>query len=47
MSEAAVRGLTCASAGALGFVLAIPLVRRLRRRTGSWAIPGGVLGLMA
>lgn len=33
--------------GALGFVLAIPLLRRLRRRTGSWAIPGGVLALMA
>lgn len=33
--------------GALGFLLAIPLLRRLRRRTGSWAIPGGVLALMA
>ena len=33
--------------GALGFVLAIPLLRRLRRRTGSWAVPGGVLALMA
>lgn len=33
--------------GALGFLLAIPLLRRLRRRTGSWIIPGGALALMA
>lgn len=33
--------------GALGFLLAIPLLRRLRRRTGSWAVPGGALVLMA
>lgn len=33
--------------GALGFVLAIPMLRRLRRRHGSWAVPGGVLALMA
>jgi hypothetical protein len=33
--------------GALGFVLALPLLRRLRRRTGSWTAPGGVLVLMA
>jgi hypothetical protein len=33
--------------GALGFVLAVPMLRRLRRRNGSWAVPGGVLALMA
>jgi hypothetical protein len=33
--------------GALGFLLAIPLLRRVRQRTGSWAIPGGVFALMA
>ena len=33
--------------GAIGFVLAIPMLRRLRRRDGSWAVPGGVLALMA
>jgi hypothetical protein len=33
--------------GAIGFVLAIPMLRRLRRRHRSWAVPGGVLGLMA
>lgn len=32
--------------GVLGFVLAIPMLRRLRRHHGSWAIPGGVLALM-
>lgn len=33
--------------GALGFVLAVPMLRRLHRRHGSWAVPGGVLTLMA
>jgi peptidoglycan/LPS O-acetylase OafA/YrhL len=33
--------------GALGFLLAIPMLRRLRRRTGSWRVPGGALALMA
>lgn len=33
--------------GALGFVLAVPMLRRLHRRHGSWALPGGVLALMA
>ena len=33
--------------GALGFVLAIPILRRLHRRHGSWAVPGGVLAFMA
>ena len=33
--------------GALGFVLAIPMLRRLHRRHGSWAVPGGLLALMA
>ncbi len=33
--------------GALGFLLAVPMLRRLRRRHGSWAVPGGVLALMA
>jgi hypothetical protein len=33
--------------GALGFVLSIPMLRRLHRRYGSWAVPGGVLALMA
>ena len=33
--------------GAIGFVLAIPMLRRLRRRHASWAVPGGVLALMA
>jgi hypothetical protein len=33
--------------GALGFLLAIPMLRRLRRRTGSWHVPGGALALMA
>lgn len=31
----------------LGFILAIPMLRRLRRRTGSWRVPGGALALMA
>ncbi|HEX5859687.1 MAG TPA: hypothetical protein VFY91_16400 [Microbacterium sp.] len=33
--------------GALGFVLTIPMLRRLRRRTGSWRVPGGALAAMA
>ena len=33
--------------GLVGFVLAVPMLRRLRRRHGSWAMPGGVLALMA
>jgi hypothetical protein len=33
--------------GALGFLLAVPMLRRLRRRTGSWRVPGSVLALMA
>ena len=33
--------------GALGFLLAIPLLRRLHRRTGSWAAPGALLAVMA
>ena len=33
--------------GLLGFVLAVPMLRRLRRRTGSWRVPGGALALMA
>ena len=33
--------------GAIGFVLAIPMLRRLRRRHGSRLVPGGVLALMA
>ena len=33
--------------GALGLLLAIPMLRGLHRRHGSWAVPGGVLVLMA
>jgi len=33
--------------GLLGLVLAVPMLRRIRRRTGSWRVPGGVLALMA
>lgn len=33
--------------GAIGFVLTIPMLRRLRRAHGSWAVPGGALALMA
>lgn len=33
--------------GALGFVLALPMLWRLRRRSGSWRLPAGVLALMA
>ncbi len=33
--------------GILGFVMAIPMLRRLRRRTGSWRLAGAALALMA
>ena len=33
--------------GALGLVAAIPMLRRLHRRTGSWASPGAALALFA
>ena len=33
--------------GALGFLLAIPLLNRLRSRHDSWAVPVGVLAVMA
>jgi hypothetical protein len=33
--------------GAAGFLLAVPMLRRLHRRRGSWAVPGGMLALMA
>src|SRR5512133_1434627 len=33
--------------GALGLLLTIPMLRRLHRRHDSWAVPGGVLALMA
>ena len=33
--------------GAVGFVVAVPMLRRLRRRTGSWHVPGAALTLMA
>ena len=33
--------------GALGFLLTVPMLRRLRRRTGSWRVPGGTFALMA
>ena len=33
--------------GALGLLLAIPMLRRLRRGTGSWRVPAGALALMA
>ena len=33
--------------GLLGFLLAVPMLRRLRRRHGSWAVPAGVLAAMA
>jgi hypothetical protein len=32
---------------ALGFALAIPLLVKLRRRTGSWRVPAGALVVMA
>lgn len=33
--------------GGLGFLLAVPMLRRLHRRSGSWRLPGGALALMA
>jgi hypothetical protein len=33
--------------GALGFVATIPMLRRLRRRTGSWRAPALALGAFA
>lgn len=33
--------------GVIGFVLAVPMLRRMRRRRGSWRAPGAVLALMA
>ena len=33
--------------GALGFVLALPMLRRMHRRHGSWAAPAGALALTA
>ena len=32
--------------GLVGFLAAIPMLRRMRRRTGSWRVPGGVLAVM-
>ena len=32
--------------GAIGFVAAVPMLRRLHRRTGSWQLPAGVLAVM-
>jgi hypothetical protein len=32
--------------GAIGFVAAVPMLRRLQRRTGSWQLPAGVLAVM-
>ena len=29
--------------GAVGFLLAVPMLRRVHRRQGSWTVPGGVL----
>jgi hypothetical protein len=33
--------------GALGLLLAVPMLLRLHRRHGSWAVPAGALALMA
>ena len=32
--------------GAIGFALAIPFLLRLRRKSGSWRLPGAVLAVM-
>jgi len=32
---------------ALAFLAAVPMLRRMRRRHHSWAVPGGTLALMA
>ena len=33
--------------GVIGLIASIPLLRRIRRRTGSWTVPAALLGLMA
>jgi hypothetical protein len=33
--------------GAVGFVATVPMLRRLRRRTGSWRVPGLALAAFA
>lgn len=33
--------------GVIGLALSIPMLRRLRRRSGSWRMPAGVLAVMA
>ena len=33
--------------GAAGFLLAVPMLRSLHCRRGSWVVPGGMLALMA
>jgi hypothetical protein len=33
--------------GAVGFALAVPILRRLRRRTRSWRVAAGALAVMA
>lgn len=33
--------------GVIGLVLAVPMLRRMRRRRGSWRAPAAVLALMA
>ena len=33
--------------GAIGFVAAIPFLRRVRRRCGNWRVPAGILAAMA
>lgn len=32
--------------GALGFLAAIPMLRRIHRHTGSWRVPGALLAVM-
>ena len=32
--------------GVIGFALAVPMLRRMRRRSGSWRAPGALLALM-
>ena len=47
LAGAAVLGGAAGSAlfGVIGFVLAVPLLLRLRRRTGGWRAPAGLLAL--
>ena len=33
--------------GMLGLIAAVPILRRLRQRTGSWRVPAAALGSMA